>query len=315
MSNSDFEGLEKHIIINFENKETSNSCRNLLYQDLTYICEQVQCTIISTLKNEYFDSYILSESSLFVYPFQIILMSCGSTTLLKAIKIILKLVKDKLSLNPISVIYYRNKFLFEEKQLFPHQSIVQELNYLEKNTEIKKISNNDYHRIIGDIDSDYLLIYENKSNNILKTVDNIIKIMIYNIDSNIGNLFYSNNKSDLKLKIIKDILPSENILIDSYNFEPCGLSVNALIDNFYCTIHITPNSNCSYISYETNFPIDNPINLIKNIANIFKGTKIIINQITNARSNILPLQIDNYNCITKSSKINDYLYCNFYKLD
>ena len=64
---------------------------------------QVKCLVLSTVSNDYIDAYLLSESSkytslyqrgaclmylcagMFVYPRQLVLKTCGTTTLLNAI--------------------------------------------------------------------------------------------------------------------------------------------------------------------------------------------------------------------------------------
>ena len=42
-------------------------------------------------------------------------------------------------------------------------------------------------------------------------------------------------------------------VVDAWAFEPCGYSMNALVnDKTYHTFHVTPESHCSYGSWETN---------------------------------------------------------------
>jgi S-adenosylmethionine decarboxylase len=94
-----FEGYEKRLEISFyeapvfADPNRRGLCallRSLIYS----ISDHARCTVVSELSNEDFDSYVLSESSLFVYPYKILIKTYGTTKLLLAIPRILELAKE-----------------------------------------------------------------------------------------------------------------------------------------------------------------------------------------------------------------------------
>ena len=108
--------------------------------------DMVHCKILSVLESESVDSYLLSESSMFVFPHKLILKTCGTTTLLLGLQRMLHIaaadagfpfrnaeaVTDiKAAATPYRVFYSRKNFLFPDKQRGPHRSWKQEVKYLD----------------------------------------------------------------------------------------------------------------------------------------------------------------------------------------
>ena len=78
---------------------------------------------------------------------------------------------------------------------------------------------------------------------------------------------------------IADIIPDsvhEGIL-----FDPCGYSMNGLKDEFYSTIHVTPQPHCSYVSYETNIQLENFDQLVSDVLDKFRPGKFVVTLISN----------------------------------
>lgn len=69
-----FEGSEKRISVTFSaaagasNPPPAAGLRTLTRTQLDEMLDLAACQIVSTRSNEHFDAYVLSESSLFVYP-------------------------------------------------------------------------------------------------------------------------------------------------------------------------------------------------------------------------------------------------------
>ncbi|EEH42691.1 S-adenosylmethionine decarboxylase proenzyme [Paracoccidioides brasiliensis Pb18] len=97
----------------------------------------VSCKVLSIIESDDVDAYLLSESSMFVFPHKLILKTCGTTTLLSGLPRILEIAalyagfpKNTTPAScgiataaaPYRVFYSRKNFLFPDRQRGPHRS-------------------------------------------------------------------------------------------------------------------------------------------------------------------------------------------------
>ena len=105
----------------------------------------VNCKVLSVVESEHVDAYLLSESSMFVFPHKLILKTCGTTTLLCGLPRILEIAATKASFphtaanaksgiaaHPYRVFYSRKNFLFPDRQRGPHRSWRDEVKSLDR---------------------------------------------------------------------------------------------------------------------------------------------------------------------------------------
>ena len=107
--------------------------------------ELVHCKILSVVESDQVDAYLLSESSMFVFPHKLVLKTCGITTLLFGLPKILEIAAlsagfphtpafgNKLAAAQTHRVFYsRKNFLFPDQQQGPHKSWRAEVNTLEQ---------------------------------------------------------------------------------------------------------------------------------------------------------------------------------------
>lgn len=277
------------------------------------ILNLVNCKILSKQKTMILDAYILSESSLFVYDYKIVLKTCGTTTLLTCVDKLFEIINELLikfpnkmeSFDAHKIIYSRRSFLFPNKQNLLHQNWDNEVCFLNNH-----FLNGKSH-IFGSVNDDEKWYYYSASNcsqnsnyffeeqtfeimmtqldikkascffnnnsskdekNLDQSLDSghvsglqvLKKTKLDNIFGELSDLFISFYKNELQssslnLKKLENIIDDEKnnqkIIHDAFLFNPCGFSSNSISQNhgFYYNLHITPESKCSYASFETNF--------------------------------------------------------------
>uniref|UniRef100_A0A2K5DD22 Uncharacterized protein n=1 Tax=Aotus nancymaae TaxID=37293 RepID=A0A2K5DD22_AOTNA len=82
---------------------------------------------------------------------------------------------------------------------------------------------------------------------------------------------------------IRDLIPGS--VIDATMFNPCGYSMNGMkSDGTYWTIHITPEPEFSYVSFETNLSQTSYDDLIRKVVEVFKPGKFVTTLFVNRSS-------------------------------
>jgi S-adenosylmethionine decarboxylase len=292
-----FEGPEKTLEVCFRKVNEDSpvvagpgvpiGLRRLSRDDLNRICARARCTILSCVSNNYLDAYVLSESSLFVYPYMIVLKTCGTTTLLRCIALLIEF-GHKMGLEIDWVGYSRKNFNSPGDQQFPHQSFHQELDYLNSHRNLcERLDGSGY--TLGPVTSDHWFVFiadhTTRSQSLELDTDRVLNIMMFDIDEDVSDLFYYdnyvNNDGETKEEEIKRISKAQTCksgidslcpgaIIDPRAFEPCGYSMNAILFRSYSTIHITPESGSSYVSFETNQKVASYNSLISNVLSTFR---------------------------------------------
>lgn len=267
--------------------------RQLGRKDLDRICARARCTILSSVSNQYVDAYVLSESSLFIYPYLLVLKTCGTTTLLRCIGTLIELGR-KLGLEIDWVGYSRKNFNFPGDQAFPHQSFHQELDYLYSHKSLCERLDGDGYTL-GPVTDDHWFVFVAdqtiRAGGLDVDTDRVLNIMMFDIDEDVAKTFYYDGYETLpgesKDEEIKRISKEQTVasgidklcpgsMIDARAFEPCGYSMNAILFRSYSTMHITPESGSSYASFETNQKLTSYKSLISNVVRTFRPKRFVM---------------------------------------
>jgi S-adenosylmethionine decarboxylase len=273
-----FEGPEKKLEVFFTLPDDSSpGFRSFGKEDWTPLLKDAACTILHVQPSEHFDAYLLSESSLFVYPSRVILKTCGTTTLILVLPKLLALA-DKLGATLLHAHYSHFRYKFPELQLYPHTSFCAEQQCLSKLLEghISAV----HSRVLGPPSGHcwYALCTEPpappaspsldgptpKPLARASELDDLFEVAMEGLAPDVCALFHEDSdlhhgltgrklaQSMTRLSGIGGLVAGATV--DDWAFEPCGYSMNACRGRYYYTVHITPEVDFSYASFETNDP-------------------------------------------------------------
>ncbi|KAL6529266.1 hypothetical protein OROGR_014889 [Orobanche gracilis] len=255
VSSIGFEGFEKRLEISFFEPSffadpKGKGLRSLSKSHLDEILGPAECTIVASLSNEQVDSYVLSESSLFVYPYKIIIKTCGTTKLLLSIPSILKLA-ESLSLSVQTVKYTRGSFIFPGAQSYPHRNFSEEVTVLDG--YFGKLGTSKAY-VMGNSDKKQKWhVYSACAESVEASIPvYTLEMCMTGLDREKASVFYKQEASSAILMTknsgIRNILPESEIC--DFEFEPCGYSMNSIEGGAISTIHVTPEDGFSYASFE-----------------------------------------------------------------
>ncbi|XP_055305684.1 S-adenosylmethionine decarboxylase proenzyme isoform X2 [Sitodiplosis mosellana] len=321
-----FEGVEKLLEIWFTPNPSSKNAdlRKIPRSMWDALLKSVRCEIISFKRNDQIDAYVLSESSMFVSKRRWILKTCGTTTPLECIEPLLQMAETLAGYVEVDYLFYsRKNFKRPDLQVSPHRSFEEEVTLLDTFFD----SGRAY--CLGSLNRDcwYLYTYnreggiaaqqyENVGNGLSIEPDQTIEILMTDLDPDVMAIFTKeeckNATEATQRSGIEKLLP--DMIIDDYQFEPCGYSMNGISkhEGCYMTIHITPEPEFSYVSFESNVAASNYSDLISRVIKVFQPSKFLVTIFVSKTSKAIDAghELD-YKTSIGEWKRRDIQYCRF----
>lgn len=254
-----FEGIEKKFEVLVPGDHPS--LRALGPGVWTRVVTEAGATVLSTISNDRCDAHLLSESSLFVYDRRVIMITCGRTSLVSAVREVAR------HLDPSRVL----SFIYERKnENFPH---LQPTTFQE-DVEVLSDIFTGRDLCFGDPDRHHLSLFHLNREFAPEESDSTVEVLMYGLDARVKNIFTGHDNvsgdRDAARADILGLLPG--FKTDDYFFDPHGYSMNAIRGGDYFTVHVTPEDPGSYASFETNahLPFAEQAELVGRIIRLFR---------------------------------------------
>ncbi|MEC9283992.1 MAG: adenosylmethionine decarboxylase [Bdellovibrionota bacterium] len=252
-----FEGSEKKIELVV--KSSARGLRSYGRKAWEEVVAKSRASILSDISNEQMDAYLLSESSLFVSDRRALMITCGTTTLVHAVIAMLKFIpKEDVEL----LIYERKREIFPEYQ---RSNFYQDVKLLREH-----VDGTAYR--FGDEDDHHIYLFQMENNFQASEKDRTLEILMHGLDRSAAQVFESGNAHNEQSVLksgVRELL--KDYQVDDFIFEPQGYSLNAIKEDQYYTIHVTPQSFGSYVSFETNHSDQDELkSLVERVLEVFK---------------------------------------------
>jgi len=238
-----FEGSEKKAEI-FIDRNIGSLLTDIAPQYWHRLVAKAGAKIISSIENTQCRAYLLSESSLFVWHDRLLILTCGTTHLANAIEFFL-LSQPKITITGIN--YQRKNEYFAQHQ---PSCFKRDIDVLQRH-----LAGRNY--VVGNVDGHHSQLFQHRPHPQQDlSIPPAFELLAYQICAQ-ARLFFTS--SGLTTRDVCQFLGLSQLLaqftIDEHFFSPCGYSLNALRDNDYLTIHITPQASSSYVSIISNLDL------------------------------------------------------------
>ena len=248
-----FEGSEKKFEV-ILNPQSQSLRKHSFYPTLL---KKAQTKVVDYFSNSYCDSYILSESSLFVWDHRLTLITCGKTTLSSAVLYLARHINKE----NIQALFFQRK-----NELFP---LSQKTNFENDVVQLRKKFKGKALRF-GPLDEHHFCLFHLEQSYLPDPKDHTIEILMYDIQGELKSLF----NSPLSSEKIQSAMRSSfaGFTLQDHVFCPQGYSLNALRGKEYYTIHVTPQEPGYYVSFETN--MENPLEVLHKVIRLFQPLRL-----------------------------------------
>ena len=203
------------------------------------LVKEAKASVLSSFSNTDCKAYLLSESTLLVWPHRMTLITCGQTSLVSAVLFFLKNF-------PSSQI---KSLIFERKN--EKNPDLQESSFFEDIEQINHFLQGKAYCFQSQKGPKLYLYETQKEVNVCNT-DVTLEVLCHNLKKPVRDFL---RKAQSKEEIRQFLKLDEffgDFQKDDHLFSPFGYSLNALCKSSYYMIHMSPEKESSYVSFETN---------------------------------------------------------------
>ncbi len=276
-----FEGPEKKLELVVD--ESHGSLRKKGDGYWSAVVKAANAEILSTLRSDSCDAYLLSESSLFVFDDHLTMITCGRTTLVDAAAMLLsEISRDQVRL----LVYERKNELFPRSQPSSFYDDARRLNDLLPGRALR----------FGEQDDHHIHLFHSSATYQAQSGDTTLEILMHGIPEEVASIFVGRSGSRDSIAEecgLTDLLPG--FALDEFAFSPEGYSMNALRGGTYYTVHVTPEQVGSYVSFETNLDAGPRLSeFVAGVAQVFRPRALDVLSFSPTAQENAPVSVPGY---------------------